>query len=441
MTGAVATHHERADTRAGESPGRVLVVLGTYPLLTTTFIDREIRALRALGVDLRLLSVRRPPTDAPLSSEQRALARDVKYLLPARSLPMAAALVAETARHPVRSVGTFLYLLTRPHPTIRSRLKTVLHFALGVYAARVARSEHVDEVYAHFVDRAATLALTVSRLLDLPYHLSVHAGADVFVEPVMLPEKLRFASHVTTCTERNKERLAEVAGPDGAAKVQVVPHGIDLGSLPSVLPARAGDPVVLAVGQLTERKGLHVLVTACARLRSGGYRFSCRIVGTGPQRAALGQLARALGVDDVVTLVGALPHEAVIEEYARASVFVMPCVTARDGDVDGIPNVLLEAMAMRLPVVSSDQAAIRELVVDGENGLLVAPGDDIALAGALAELLEGRPLRARLAAAGRATVRRRFDLETNARSLAGVLWPGSFGSEDRCEEGAHGRVD
>jgi glycosyltransferase involved in cell wall biosynthesis len=441
VSSAVATRHESADARAGESPGRVLVVLGTYPLLTTTFIDREIRALRALGIDLRLLSIRRPPADAPLSSGQQALAREVSYLLPVSVVSLAATLVAETARRPMRCVGTFLYLLTRPHPTVGSRLKTALHFVLGVHAARIARSERVDEVYAHFVDRAATLALTVSRLLELPYHLSVHAGADVFVQPVMLREKLRHASRVTTCTERNKERLAEVVGPDGAAKVQVVPHGIDLDSLPSVLTPRAGDPIVLAVGQLTERKGLHVLVLACARLRSGGVRFSCRIVGTGPQRAALERLARALGVDDVVTFVGALPHEGVIEEYARASVFVMPCVTARDGDVDGIPNVLLEAMAMRLPVVSSDQAAIRELVVDGENGLLVPPGDDIALASALAQLFERRPLRARLAAAGRDTVRRRFDLESNARLLASALWSGWSGPEDGCEEGAHGRVD
>ncbi|GIU87376.1 MAG: colanic acid biosynthesis glycosyltransferase WcaL [Acidimicrobiia bacterium] len=407
-------------------PGPVLVVIGTYPLLTTTFIDREIHGLRRLGVDLRLCAIRRPGDDVPLSSDQRALAREVTYLLPARVPFLVAALASELGRRPLRALGTLAYLLTRPHPGARSRFRTLLHFGLGICVARVARAEGVREIYAHFVDRAATVALTASRLLGVPYHLSVHAGADVFVEPVLVREKLAAATHVTTCTRRNKERLAELAGADVAAKVRVVPHGIDLEALPVVLPAPEPDPVVLAVGQLTERKGLHVLVRACARLRRSGHRFRCRVVGAGPQREALERLARELAVDDLVTFTGALPHEEVVAEYARAGVFVMPCVTASDGDVDGIPNVLLEAMAMRVPVVASDQPAIRELVTDGENGLLVPAGDDDALAGAVATLLDEVRLRHRLAAAGRDAVRRRFDLATNVRGVAAALWPAAF---------------
>jgi colanic acid/amylovoran biosynthesis glycosyltransferase len=404
---------------------RVLYIIGTYPLLTTTFVDREIRSLRRLGVDVQIIAVRKPDPEAPLSQDQRLLEREVTYLLPCTWRAVARSNAYFLLRRPRRYVTTFVRLATRPHPHVRARLRTLAHFGEGVYAAYLVRRRSCDELHAHFADRAATIALVAGRLLGLPYSMSVHAGADIFVSPVLLPEKVRAARRVVTCTAHNKARLLATVGPDVHTRVAVVQHGLDLDAYE---PSRAEcrPPAVLAVGQLQERKGFTHLIEACSRLRTAGYEFSCRIVGDGPMRDALRAHVEAAGMQDAIELCGALPHEQVIREYEQASVFVLPCVEATDGDVDGIPNVLLEAMACHVAVLSSDLPAIRELVANGDNGLLVDPGDPRALAAALARLLDSRTLRDELATNARRTVVEMFDAAVNVTRFAAALWPARF---------------
>jgi glycosyltransferase involved in cell wall biosynthesis len=168
---------------------------------------------------------------------------------------------------------------------------------------------------------------------------------------------------------------------------------------------------------LTEKKGFPYLIAACRRLRDEGYEFGCHIVGDGPLRQQLVAQIAELDMEDSVILCGAISHGAAVEEYQQATLFALPCVLARDGDRDGIPNVLLEAMAMELPVVSTDHSGIPELVQDRINGLLVPPGDEEALASALIELLSDVGLRTRLGQQGRETVLKDFDVECNVRRL------------------------
>jgi glycosyltransferase involved in cell wall biosynthesis len=413
----------RSDRTRGAGPG-VLYVVGTYPLLTTTFIDREISALRCWGVEVQLLAVRRPPPDAPLSNEQRELAAETAYLIPIAWLSLVAAHLRFLVTRPVAYLGTLAHLVTRPHPGHRARAKTILHFGEGVYAAHLVDHGGVRDLHAHFADRAATIALVASRLLRRPYSLSVHAGADIFVLPVLLREKLTAARHVVTCTSHNKAHLARLLGDGLDRKITTIPHGLDLAGYRPGPPASDRLPLVLAVGQLAERKGFAHLVAACGVVRSQGHRFECRIIGCGPQRADLETRIATMSLGDIVSLPGALTHQAVLDLYRQATVVVLPCVTTADGDVDGIPNVLMEAMAFGLPVVSSDLPAIRELITDGVDGLLVPPGDVERLAAAVGRLLDEPQLRRCLGNEARRTVVDRFDLGKNVRMLADTLWPG-----------------
>lgn len=410
--------------RIGLGGGSVVYVVGTYPLVTTTFIDREISALRGLGVDVRIVAVRRPPADTPLSSEQRELARGTSYLIPIAWRRLVAAHLHFLLTRPTVYLGTLGHLVTRPHPDLRARTKTILHFGEGVYAAHVIDDGDVRELHAHFADRAATIALVASRLLRRAFSLSVHAGADIFVRPVLLREKFTAARHVVTCTSHNKAHLARLVGDDLDRKISIVPHGLDLSGQRPARPGANGLPVVLAVGQLAERKGFAHLVAACNLVRNQGHRFVCRIIGGGPQQAGLEELIASLSLRDSVSLLGALPHEAVVDHYRRATMLVLPCVRTADGDVDGIPNVLVEAMAFGIPVVSSDLPAVRELITDGVDGLLVPEGDVKRLADAVRRLLDEPQLRRRLGAEARHTVAERFDVAKNVRRLADTLWPG-----------------
>jgi glycosyltransferase involved in cell wall biosynthesis len=415
--------------------GSVVYVVGTYPLVTTTFIDREISALRGLGVDVRIIAVRRPSPDAPLSKEQRELARRTSYLIPIAWASLVTAHLRFLLTRPTVYVGTLAHLVTRPHPDLRARTRTVLHFGEGVYAAHVVHRRDVRELHAHFADRAATIALVASRLLRRPYSLSVHAGADIFVRPVLLREKVTAARHVVTCTSHNKAHLARLMGGDFERKITVVPHGLDLSGQRRDPPGTNGLPVVLAVGQLTERKGFAHLVAACDVVRNQGHRFVCRIIGSGPQRANLEELIAGLSLRDTVSLEGALPHEAVVDHYRQASMVVLPCVRTADGDVDGIPNVLVEAMAFGIPVVSSDLPALRELITNGVDGLLVPEGNVERLADAVRRLLDEPLLRERLGAEALRTVVERFDVAKNVRRFAETLWPGLTGARQTIPAG------
>jgi colanic acid/amylovoran biosynthesis glycosyltransferase len=392
---------------------RVSYVVGTYPQLTTTFIDREISALRAGGADIAIVSIRQP--HGPLSPEQEPIRRDVRYLLPAPAREVARAFGFWLLRRPFALLAEAGWLLTRPHHGA-SRVRSLAYVSAGVSAAYRLRDRRGVHVHAHFVDRAATVAAIAARLLSTTYSATAHAN-DIYRDPFMLPEKVARATFVATCTEYNREHLAGEVRPGDASKVICLYHGLDLGRYRPMPAQRIDPPTLLAVAQLKEKKGLRYLVEACARLRDAGVALRCEIVGEGPLRPELEAQIADLGVGDSVVLSGALPHEEVLGRYRAATAFVLPSVVAADGDRDGIPNVILEAMAMELPVVSTPVSGIPEAVRDEETGMLVPPHDSTAIADAVTRLISDPERAAQLGRNGRRLVTDRFDVTRNAGRL------------------------
>ena len=417
-------------------PPALTYIIGAYPNLTMTFIDREITTLRRMGVQLRILSLRQPWTK--LSTQQEALREGITYLMPIKWLALLGSQLYFPLRKPRRFFGTLRYLLTRPHPSLKARGMTLLHFGQGVYAAYLLREDPGEHLHAHFIDRAATVALVASRLLDIPYSVTAHAS-DIYVNPVLLKEKLAGAKFVSTCTAYNRSYLSQFGQNLFNHKLLCIYHGLEIKHyvkeqrarpVTSVIPVTGSSirsaselsvgpdlSVILSVGQLKERKGLNFLVEACRILKDRGIQFECRIVGEGPLRPALEAQIQQLGLNDQVKLYGALPHEAVIEQYEQATVFTLPAIQGADGDRDGIPNVILEALAMELPVVSTQHSGVPEVVEDGVNGLLVPPEDAQALADALEQLIHSPETRQQFGKVGRQVVAERFDPEKNTRRL------------------------
>lgn len=394
---------------------RLTYIHGRYPVLTETFIDREIQALLARGVDLRIVSIRRPGDD--LSPTQRELSQRVEYLLPAPPVHVAVALLWALVRHFGTFLWTLAWLLSRDHGAA-SRSRTALHFATGVYAAWRLRDRRGTHIHAHFVDRAATVALVASRLLGTTYSVTAHAR-EIYVNPALLRERIREAVFAVTCTEYNRRHLRAQLGKRATRRLVRLYHGMDLGRAREIGPGRVGRDTrfVLSVAQLWERKGLRYLVEACAQLRDRGTDVRCEIVGEGPQRDELQALIDRLGAGDRVVLTGALPFPEVVERYRRASVFVLPCIVTEEGDRDGIPNVILEAMASGLPVISTPVSGIPEVVRDRETGLAVPQRDAGAIAVAVEQLLGDPALATGMAERAAQLVRAEFDLDRNVDRL------------------------
>ena len=403
------------DLRLAASRLKLAYIIGTYPLPTTTFIDREVEALRVWRVDPSIISIRRP-THLP-SEREEAPRSGVHYVLPAQIGALVWSHVGFIISRPHVYFSLLVHLLSRPHPTFVARLRTFLHFGVGVHAARLIRERYAsDHVHAHFVDRAALIALITGRLLDVPFSATAHAN-DIYVDPVLLPEKLGRAKFIVTCTRYNESHLLSILGASSSRVVRCIYHGLDICHYTPTQRPRRSRPLLLAVGQLKEKTGLRFLLEACRILTDRGLEFDCEIVGEGAERAALQARIHELSLHHRVFLLGGLPHDEVTEKYRQSTIFVLPCVTGADGDRDGIPNVILEAMAMGLPVVSTRHSGIPEAVEDGGSGLLVAPGDPMALADALQRLIEDEGLRQRFGRCGRQRVVDAFDAEVNVKRL------------------------
>ena len=272
----------------------------------------------------------------------------------------------------------------------------------------------VSAVHAYFAHEPAAVAAEVARRLDVPYGFSVHARDARKVRPERLAERVRGAACVIAC---NPDVVADL--PERGGRVHLVPHGVDLERFrPTPPPVRTGAPILLAVGRLVPKKGFDVLVEAAARIDRP---LRLRIVGEGAERPALERLISAAGLGSRVELAGARAHADLPGEYAAADIVVAPSVVDRSGDRDGLPNVVLEAMACARPLVASELAGIAAAVADGESGLLVPPGDAAALAATIERLIDEPELRRRLGSRARSRVERDFDLASCTRHFRRVI--------------------
>jgi glycosyltransferase involved in cell wall biosynthesis len=400
---------------------RLVYIANLYPNLIETMIFREVETLRSLGFEIHTVSLRRPE-ERLIPPEARAQADSTHYVLPMSWPKLVARVLSALLRHPIRLSSALASVWASAHDGLRERLRSLAH-ALQAAAAlpEVARLAP-DHIHAHWATGATTCALVLARVLDRPFSFTAHAY-DIWRERLALPAKLRAARFVVTCTEHNAEHLAETYGVS-RAKIHTVHHGTDVARFGFAERAERETPTVIAVGRLVEQKGLELLLAACARLAAEGVPHRCLVVGEGPLRGALEAQARELGIADRVEFRGQVLQQELAGLYAAADVFALFCRPAADEDRDGIPNVMIEAMATGLPVVSTRFSGIPELVVHEETGLLAEVDDADGQAAVLRCALEDAPLRARLGRAARRKVEQEFTLAASAGRLATLFGGG-----------------
>jgi glycosyltransferase involved in cell wall biosynthesis len=404
---------------------RVAFVLKGYPRLSETFIAQEIAALEKRGLDILIVSLRRP-TDGKLHPVHREIKAEVLYL--PEYLLLEPLRVLRALWNAPRKKNAFSVwckdLLRDPTPNRIRRFGQAL-----VLAAEAPRD--IEWLHAHFLHTPASVTRYAALMRELPWSGSAHAK-DIWTTPEWEKrEKLAACEWLVTCTEANRAHLAPLAPP---GRVELVYHGIDLQRFPS-LPRRVaeGPVTILSVCRLVEKKGVDVLLEALARLPQ---RLDWRFVhvGGGPLAERMKRSAAALGIAERVTWRGALTQEHVLEEYRAADIFALASRIARDGDRDGLPNVLAEAQSQGLPCIATRVSAIPELLREDVSAHLVEAGDCAALAAALEALITQPARRRALGAAGEARVRAEFALEANLDRLAarfGLVSADAAAAEDR----------
>jgi len=406
-------------------PLRLAYLMSRFPKATETFILYEILELERLGhrVEIFPLVLHREGTLQPGAVELVQRAHDIRPVSP----EVLRAQVHWLRRRPRRYVGAWAAAIRGNIRSPRFLLRALVAVPLGATFARRMETLRIDHIHAHWATHPALAAYVAAKLTGLPYSFTAHAH-DIYVDRAMLDEKIRAARFVVTISEQNRRLFEGWYGSSATAKVAVIHCGAD----PAVFTASPAEPGtarpvggsaatllrILSIASLQPQKGQRFLIDACRLLVDRGLAVQCQLVGEGEERSALLGRIRELGLQDVVELLGSQPRDRVAELLGRADVVVQPSVVLRSGKTEGIPVALMEALAAERAVVASRLSGIPELVVDGETGLLVEPGNPIALADAIQRLAGDPDLRGRLGRAGRELVLAEFDLRRNTAALA-----------------------
>jgi len=411
------SNRDCVDPRPNGNP-KVGYVVSAWPRLSETFILNEVIGIERLGACLQIFTTKD-------LEDKAAHAKVTKVHAPVTCLSI---------QRNWKAIGlaSIHLFLERPVRFWQAILRALRYRRLGVlrcffqatYLAEMLFREPVTHLHAHFAHDPTFVTMFTHYLTGIPYSFTAHAK-DIYVKtpPELLRAEVQTAQAVVTCTEYNRRYLLTQIGPASNGKLHCIYHGLDLSQFNFCSPRALSSepPVILSVARLVEKKGLGDLILAADVLRQRGRRFQVEIVGDGPLRQSLQVQVKRLGLNDRVKLLGPMPHDKLGRVYQRACLFALPCVVSADGDRDGIPNVLLEAMASGVPVVATPISGIPEVIHSEVEGLLVPANNPASLADALDRLLTSPELRERLALAARVKIETCFSIEKSSAQLLSLF--------------------
>lgn len=394
---------------------RLAYLVAQYPAVNHTFVLREVLRLRAEGFDIHAASVR--PCDRPperLTAEERDELARTTYVKPSNPLRAVGPHLRTMLEHPLGYLRGLFDMLGMCLAAPKRTPSNVLFFVEAVILGRWMKRRGLTHVHSHFTSSVCLLA---TKIFPLSMSVTIH-GPEEFNDPAgfRLAEKVRASSFVCAISNFARSQLMKHTGRRDWDKIEVSPLGVD----PSVFAPRpfreAPAPFeVVCVGRLAPVKAQHILIDAVGLLAEQGRDVRLRLVGDGPDRPALEEAVEARGLRERVVFEGWCNQDRVRELYERADIFALASFA------EGVPVVLMEAMAMEIPCVATHVNGIPELIRDGVDGLLVSPSDTEALAAAVARLMDDAELRRRLGRAGRLRVCDRYDLATNTARLAAIF--------------------
>lgn len=396
--------------------GPVAYLTGEYPRATDTFIQREVAALRAHGLTVETCSIRRTGVEHHVGEEQRTEAARTFHVLEQTGKPLVS-LRAHLAA--LRAPGRYLRALRLAWKTapggIKGHIYNLIYFAEAVVLADHMRRRGVVHLHNHIAKSSCTVAMLASAVSGIPYSFTLH-GPDIFFEPYhwRLDEKIARAAFVACISHFCRSQAMIFSAPAHWDRLHIVHCGVD----PALYdrPRASQGKRLLFVGRLAAVKGVPVLFRALQDVGSDHPDLHLTLIGDGPERRALEDQARAMGLSGMVTFAGYKGQAEVAQALRETDILVLPSFA------EGLPVVLMEALAARVPVLTTRIAGVGELVEDGISGRLVAPGDPVALTDALRALLDATPEeRAAMGAAGRARVVAEFDSVTEAGKLAALI--------------------
>ncbi len=387
-----------------------------YPSLSHTFIEREVAELRRLGARIQTVSVR-PASAQGCLGEAHARAAQETHVLQAGGGPMLRCLIRAAVRRPLRAARAIIASQRLSPPGIGPRLRHAAYALQGMVLASTLSERAIRHVHVHMANNAAAIAL-LARVYDpgLRYSLSIHGSAEFFhVDSWTLRQKVEGAEFVRCISNFCKAQVMAWSDPRCWPRFSIVRCGIEPAKFPPRSGTRAGPVRFVTVGRLHPIKGYRLLLEACQRLKHQGVSFVLVMAGDGPEGTSLRSYVESSGLSGVVRLVGAVDQDRINELYDNADVIVVSSF------MEGVPVVLMEAMAKELGVVSTRVGGVAELVEEGVSGFLVDAGSADGLASAMARYAADPTLSVRHGKAGRERVLRDYAIAGTASGMLDVF--------------------
>ncbi|MFP5223673.1 MAG: glycosyltransferase family 4 protein [Acidobacteriota bacterium] len=393
---------------------KIAYVLLWFPLSSETFIFREVQALRRQGLHVLVYSL----YGKKLKNCSPEML-DFSYGVRRMGLFAVPLMIRDILYWNKRNPGCLMKLAKeiawRRWCNIEIFGESWWAFFAGFRLARRLERDGVSHIHAPWAGGPATAAWVASRLTGIPFSMAGRAG-DIYPPDGALPEKIAESAFVRVNNRANVDYLASQA-PQHAGKIHLVYNSLTLRENGEAAVAMTSPLKLMAVGRFARTKGFDVLLKACKILKDRGVAFKLSMVGAGFQGPMLLRLRKRLGLEDCVDMPGFLPHDQLTYLLKSHDMLVVPSVVHATGDRDGIPNVIMEALSHRLPVVATDVCGIPEVIRHGETGLVAAQKDPEALAAAILDMASDRERAVSMAAAGCALVRTMFNPEANGRAL------------------------
>jgi len=419
-TGVTANGADASDPKAA-STLHIAYLCSLYPAVSHTFVLREVNALRELGIAIDTFSIHRATSDQLLAQADRVAFASTATILPPRWAALLAAHARLATRAPLVYISTLLTALGLASAGLRGRLWQVFYFAEAVMLWAECQRRGIRHIHVHMGNVAADAALLASEVgsrvepsQPWSWSFTLHGPDEFFdVSRFRLAEKVRRARIVVCISDFTRSQLMTLSDPELWHKLHVIHVGIPIEQFTRSRPEARNhnDSTILCVGRLVPQKGQAILLEAASLLAQRGRQVKLILAGDGPTRPALERLAERLGLASQVHFAGAVGQEELHALYAGASIFCLASFA------EGVPTVLMEAMAMELPVISTRITGVPELIDDGRNGLLVTPGRADQLADALERLLCDPAFAGGLGEAARETVLQEFNTKRSAEQL------------------------
>lgn len=397
-----------------KSRGRIGYILRKFPVLSETFILNEILELEAQGHEVEIFSIEKP-NDPRFHKNLHLLKSQVTYVSDKFGSLWEQRQKA-IKNYPKGSRKAFLYALKQFNYDLAFR------YLQSCFIVNEAKKRGISHFHAHFATRATTVAFLASMISGIPYSFTAHA-VDIFKESLSkkaLQSKIENAAFVVTVSDYNKQYLSDISSAS-ANKMIKVNNGIDLEMFREA-SNRAHSPFTfLSVGRFVEKKGHKVLVDACEILRRDGVDFRCVMIGKGNLEPAITKAIAEKKLGDCVSLLGPKTQDEVLEQYRQSHVYVLPCTTGSDGNRDGLPVAIVEALACGIPVITTPMTGNPEVVKHRHNGLMVPFDNPKETAEAMRLLIEDRDLYASLRSNARKSIVDSFDIKQTVRNLASLF--------------------